>query len=167
MARLVLSDASPLIGLGRVDGLSWLRQLFGRVELTAEVCAELAPTAAPEPAIVRAVEEGWLVHRFAERGGLPRPPPHLGPGEWSTLVAAGAHRGPVLVLMDDRLARREARARGLTVAGTAAVVGMARSRGLIPSARDVFEALLRSDFRLSREVIRQVLERVEPEAESP
>lgn len=50
----------------------------------------------------------------------------------------------------------------MNVAGTAAVVGMARSRGLIPSARDVFEALLQSDFRISREVIREVLDQVEP-----
>ena len=31
MARLVLADASPLIGLARVDGLRWLPPLFGTV----------------------------------------------------------------------------------------------------------------------------------------
>lgn len=160
MARLVLTDTSPLIGLARVDGIDWLRRLFGRIEMTAAVFRELAPTAEPEAAIARAVGQGWLVRRVKDPGGPPRPP-HLGPSEWSTLVVARQHEGPVLVLMDDRLARREARARGLTVAGTAAVVGMARARGLIPSARNVFEALLQSDFRISREVIREVLDRVE------
>lgn len=160
MARLVLTDASPLIGLARVDGIDWLRRLFGRVEMTAAVFRELAPAAGPEPVIARAVDQGWPVRRAQDLGGPPRPP-HLGPGEWSTLVAARQREGQVLVLMDDRLARRETRARGLTVAGTAAVVGMARARGLIPSARNVFEALLQSDFRISREVIREVLERVE------
>lgn len=45
------------------------------------------------------------------------------------------------------------------MAGTAAVIGMAKSKGLIPSARQVFETLHRSDFRISAEVIRTVLSR--------
>ena len=46
---------------------------------------------------------------------------------------------------------------GLQVAGTAAVIGMAKTRGLVASARDVFSALHQSDFRISAEVIRMVL----------
>ena len=37
MAGRVLSDASPLIGLGYVDGLPWLQQLFGAVWIPGEV----------------------------------------------------------------------------------------------------------------------------------
>jgi predicted nucleic acid-binding protein len=37
---------------------------------------------------------------------------------------------------------------------------MAKSRGLIPSAKQVFERLHASDFRISAEVIRTVLQRV-------
>ncbi len=127
--------------------------------MTPAVFQELAAAEGPERAIVQAMEEGWLVSRGKDTGERPRPP-HLGAGEWTTLLAAGEHQGPVLVLVDDRLARREARVRGLTVAGTAAVVAMAQSQGLIPSARDAFEALLRADFRISQEVILEVLHRV-------
>jgi predicted nucleic acid-binding protein len=48
----------------------------------------------------------------------------------------------------------------LRVAGKAAVIGMAKARGLIPSAKAVFETLHDSDFRISPEVIRTVLSRV-------
>jgi hypothetical protein len=37
MARLVLSDASPLIALSRVNGLAWLPGLFGTVSMPPEV----------------------------------------------------------------------------------------------------------------------------------
>lgn len=37
MARLVLTDASPLIGLARVQGLTWLADLFGEVVMPMEV----------------------------------------------------------------------------------------------------------------------------------
>ena len=41
MARLVLTDASPLIGLARVDGLNWLGALFGVVWMPVEVRREV------------------------------------------------------------------------------------------------------------------------------
>ncbi|WP_256363649.1 hypothetical protein [Thiohalocapsa sp. ML1] len=41
MARLVLTDASPVIGLARVDGLGWLGPLFGAVWMPPEVRAEV------------------------------------------------------------------------------------------------------------------------------
>ncbi|MFT4104036.1 MAG: DUF3368 domain-containing protein [Burkholderiaceae bacterium] len=49
---------------------------------------------------------------------------------------------------------------GLRVASTAAVIGMAKSRGLMPSAREVFAKLHASDFRISAAVIETVLRRV-------
>jgi predicted nucleic acid-binding protein len=161
VARLVLTDVSPLIGLERVDGLAWLHSLFGSVEITRPVYRELAGIEGPEPRIAAAIAEGWLVAREHDPEGSARPP-HLGAGEWTTILAARDHDGPCLALIDDRLARREARAAGVQLAGTAAVIGMAHSRGLIPSAREVFERLLRSDFRISPHVIREVLRRVEP-----
>ena len=58
MARLVLTDVSPLIGLVRVDGLGWLRSLFRTVEMTRSVYRELAGTGGPEPRIAAAIAEG-------------------------------------------------------------------------------------------------------------
>ncbi|MYA09547.1 MAG: DUF3368 domain-containing protein [Holophagales bacterium] len=155
MALLVLTDASPLVGLSRIGGVDWLRELFGTVELTSAVREEVE-RGQVEPAIAAALDQGWLRTRPGEPLG--DRPSHLGLGEWSTIVAAREHTGPVLVLLDDRLARREARAAGLNVAGTAAIVGLARRRGLIESARDVFERLLHSDFRIAPEIVRAVLE---------
>ena len=41
MARLVLSDASPLIVLARVSGMSWLRALFGEIVIPETVREEI------------------------------------------------------------------------------------------------------------------------------
>ncbi|MEN8165709.1 MAG: DUF3368 domain-containing protein [Acidobacteriota bacterium] len=166
MARLVLSDASPLVGLARVDGVLWLRALFGVVCVTRQVEMELGGRAALESAIDEAMDDGWL--RVLDRpvdnreaSGDPADgvrPPHLGDGEWSTILAAKNHNGPALLLLDDRLARREAGVMGLQVAGTAAVIVMAHRRGLLTSPPTVFERLLQSDFRISAKVIRSALE---------
>jgi len=48
---------------------------------------------------------------------------------------------------------------GLKLAGTAAVIGLARQTGLIPSAKAVFAQLHASDFRIAPDVIKAVLQR--------
>jgi len=165
MARLVLSDASPLIGLARVDGVSWLRDLFGVVVLTSDVEKELRGRGDLEPAIDKAINDGWLRRlgdSFHDKEAAPSAdiliqPPHLGDGEWSTIVAAMNHKGPNLLLLDDRLARREAAAQGFQIAGTAAVIVLASRRNLVDSPRSVFERLLQSGFRMSPRVVREAL----------
>lgn len=62
--------------------------------------------------------------------------------------------------MDERAGRAIATEHGLRVAGTAAIIGMAKQRGLIGSAQDVFGRLHSSDFRISAPVIATVLARV-------
>ena len=160
MAGRVLSDASPLIGLGYVDGLPWLQQLFGAVWIPQEVNAELITGQgfAGEAALLQAQSDGWL--RLT--GPTPTTPvlPDLDEGEAACIRTALADAQPALLLMDERAGRAVAMAQGLKVAGTAAVIGMAKQRGLIALARPVFERLHRSDFRISAEVIAVVLRRV-------
>lgn len=160
MARLVLTDASPLIGLARVDGLCWLQALFDVVWMPAEVHAEvLRGLESPdEQAISEAIAAGWL----AVCDPTPDLPelPELDEGETACIRIALAHKGSSLLLMDERLGRAIATENGLQVAGTAAVIGMARMRGLIPNAKQVFARLHRSDFRISAAVIDAILTRV-------
>lgn len=86
--------------------------------------------------------------------------PDLDEGEAACIRIALAHDDAALLLMDERAGRAVAAEHRLSVAGTAAAIGMAKARGLIPNARPVFEVLHGSDFRVSAEVIRTVLARV-------
>ena len=160
MARLVLTDASPLIGLAVVGGVPWLDALFGEVWLPAEVEREVltGPVERGQAAVRSAIAAGWL----KVCPGTPSEPelPDLDEGEAACIRIALAHGAEALLLMDERAGRALALEHGLRVAGTAAVIGMAKSRGLIPSAKQVFERLHASDFRISAEVIRTVLQRV-------
>lgn len=152
-----------MIGLARVDGLAWLPALFGTVWLPTEVLAEVLPGRgfAEKIALVDSLKAGWLTVCDASPAGPELP--DLDEGEaacirWALLWAGEGVDS--LLLVDERAGRALALERGLRVAGTAAVIGMARQRGLIASARDAFERLHRSDFRISPAVIRTVLERV-------
>jgi predicted nucleic acid-binding protein len=160
VARLVLSDASPLIGLAIVGGLAWLGPLFGEVWIPRRVRQEVLAGGVPrgQREIETALTEGAL--RLWEKPVPPADLPDLDEGEADCIRIGMTHAGDVLILMDERAGRIVAGERGLRVAGTAAVIGLAKTRGLIDSAWAALERMHRSDFRISAEVIRAVLTRV-------
>lgn len=159
MAAIVIADASPLIALARVNGLGWLQQLFNEVVVTDVVLSELLTGRYPdtETPIQQALAAGWL--QAAVAGGSEPALPDLDEGETASIRLALRSGEPVLLLIDERAGRAVAQELGITVAGTAAVIGLARQRGLIACARDVFAALHASDFRIAPAVIQAVLDR--------
>ena len=161
MARPVLTDASPLIGLARVDGLNWLGALFGQVWVPQEVRRGLL--AGPETAdhgVIMAAEEAAILQVWPSASPLQPDLPDLDEGESACIRLGLAQTGEALLLMDERAGRAVAQEHGLRVTGTAVVIGMAKLTGLIPSAHAVFARLHASDFRISAAVIETILERV-------
>ena len=161
MVAIVITDASPLIGLARVSGVSWLKDLFGVVLIPSVVADEVLTGHFPdqEALIQEAIGAGWL--RLAADIETGPALPDLDEGEAASIRLALSF-GPAsstLLLIDERAGRATAMEFGLRVAGTAAVIGMARQRGLIPSARAVFAQLHTSDFRIAVAVIETVLKR--------
>lgn len=159
MVAIVISDASPLIALARVNGLLWLQQLFTEVVVTDVVLAEVLTGRYPdtEAPIQQALAAGWLQATSVDTNEPALP--DLDEGEAASIRLAISSGEPVLLLIDERAGRAVAQGLGLTVAGTAAVIGLARQRGLIASARAVFAALHASDFRIAPAVIQAVLDR--------
>ena len=153
--RLVIADASPLIGLAGIDAFDLLRELFGRVAVTeaayGEVVAGVGLPGAAE--LEGAVEDGWVdvvpveIHaEFAD----------LGDGEASTLSLAVQH-ATCLVLMDERLGRAYAKDNGVSVVGLVGVLLDAKRGGLIPEIRPFIDRLTDTDFRVSPSIVQEVL----------
>ena len=94
MAAIVIADASPLIALARVGGLSWLEQLFTEVMLTEVVLAEVLTGhyLATEAPIRQALAAGWLktVAFTTTDPALP----DLDEGEASSIRLALSCKGP-------------------------------------------------------------------------
>lgn len=162
MARLVLSDAAPLICIAQVDGLPWLECLFGQVQITSQVRNEiLTGRGKPgEEALASAISRGRLCVRPEWNWPEPRFP-RLGQGEESSICAAVnllKSGEDCLLLVDDLAARRAAAQLFIPITGTAAVVGSAMKAGLVRSARMVFDELQRKGFFISDEIVRAVLQ---------
>ena len=157
MARIVVIDSSPLIGLAIVDGLKWLPELFSTVFLPESVKQEVLPgkAARGEAAIAHALDAGWL--KVWPEPIEPLLDIDLDRGETDCINLGLSHADEVLLIMDERAGRAVAKEKGLRIIGTAAIIGQAKKQGLIASARVVFEVLHRSDFRIAAAVINQVL----------
>ena len=156
--RLVIADASPLIGLAAADAFDLLRRLFGRVTVTAAVREEVLAGGDRPGAreLSEAIEAGWI-----EVAAVPADReyfPDLGAGEASTLALALENPGRCLVLMDESLGRAQARTHGIAVTGLAGLLLAAKRAGFITSVSQCLERLEASNFRLSEEVIRTVIE---------
>lgn len=163
MRRIVIADASALIALAKIDHLFILQGLFGQVWLAPSVLAELrlAEFAATGSVLQVALDAEWL--RVNPEPTANTALTGLDAGETESILQAlhaQSQGDTVLLIIDEQTGRAAARELGLSIAGTAAVIGMAKQRGLVPSARLVFEALLKTDFRISADIIRQVLANV-------
>ena len=163
MARYVISDASPLIGLAIVDGLAWLPALFTEVWIPPSVQREVLPGvgARGEPEIAEAIVRN-AVRVWTQPIPEPSYPiPALDEGETDCMrLALLMGPGNATLLIDERAGRAVATELGIRITGTAAVIGFARQCGLIDSANAQFERLHATDFRISVAVIQATLRAV-------
>lgn len=149
---ILIADAGPLIGLAKVDQLDLLYHIFPKVVITESVRDECLCKDSPDACEIRKV----LEERRMEC--LPDPAPAhvlrkgLGTGEYSSIQLALVNPTTTLLLMDDRLARKEAHRRGLQFIGTAMLLLMAEEQGLIDQAEQVAAAMAAKGYRISKDI---------------
>jgi predicted nucleic acid-binding protein len=145
LRKLVIADASPLIGFAAAKCFDLLRELFGTIVVTRTVLDEVLAGGrrAGASELSGALREGWIraaptpygTWRFSE----------LDIGEASALALA-LERGDALVLMDDELGRVRAAANGIETLGTPQALLLAKRAGLIGDVRSYLERLGASGF---------------------
>lgn len=157
MAKFVVADASPLIGLAIAGSLHVLRELFGTVMITRLVKDEIMgdPLRPGAPELDAAMRDGWI--RVA-----PTPPETwqltgIDAGEAST-IALAQQREDVLVVMDDALGRAQAAALGLETLDLAAVLLSAKRAGLVVAVRPLVARLARRGFTIPEDVRRALFQ---------
>ncbi|WP_457676689.1 hypothetical protein [Thiolapillus sp.] len=154
MDPILIADAGPLIALAGIDRLDLLKELFGRVVAPEAVLEEcLAGSGEDVRRIEMAINAGWLVGR---RAGAEPLTPVLGPGE-SAVIRLGLENPEVsLLIIDDRLARRHALRRGLSIVGLVRLLAVAEEKGLLDSAGSCIDAMAGNGYRISRDLLEQV-----------
>jgi len=134
---IVLCNAGPLIALGKLNRLDLLEGLFGEVQIPRAVFDEVITQG-----LVRGEPDALTVRLFWQRQGWPIvdlaqaqlsayvPPVILDTGETEVLALAQSLVNP-LVLLDDEVARTEARRLELRMLGTLGILTRALRQGLL------------------------------------
>jgi len=152
-------NASPLIGIGRIDCLGLLSQLVPLILIPERVLNEVATGLGKDASTARTL--AWAApYRVADVSV----PQHvagwdLGSGETQVIALCLQDRSRRAVL-DDGDARRCAITVGTPMIGTLGVLLQAKRDGLITQVRPLTERLVRSGIYLDQSLIDRALARV-------
>lgn len=153
MSKKWVVNASPLITLGKISGISLLERMCSDLIVPEGVVWELDKGSADDPANVWIHREGAS---FVRR--LEEVPPlvlswDLGKGE--TEVISWAYINPGYeVILDDRAARNCASSLGIRVRGTIGIILLAKKERVLPQVKPLLSRLSESGFRISSELLR-------------
>lgn len=151
---ITVADTSPLRYLILVEAVDVLPRIFGQVHAPPEVMQELGASRSPELEAVRrwaASPPAWLT--VQEPRELD-PSIQLGPGETAAISLARELRAD-WILIDERKGTREARDRGLQVAGTLVVIEEAAACDLLDYGKTKDRLVNHTNFYVTEDVIRE------------
>ena len=154
----VICNTSPLQYLHQAGALELLPALAGQVYVPEAVVAELREGQRRNVLLPTLEELSWLIVRPVRDQTLLPLVTNLGNGE-KEVLALGLETQDALLLLDDRDARRYARALELEITGTLGLLLRAKERGILDAVRPVLDRLQALGFRLNARTRQMVLKR--------
>jgi predicted nucleic acid-binding protein len=146
MHKIVISDTSTLILLQKINELDILLKIYGELYTTPEIAAEYGEKL-PDWIVIQPVKDKKY-QRFLET--------QIDLGEASALALA-AEFEDVLLLVDDLKARKLATKLMFKTTGTLGIIHKAKQLSIIPKVKPLIDKLLSTNFRISEEIVDEIL----------
>lgn len=144
---IVIADASPLIGLSKISRLTPLFALYGTVWIPTQVFTDVVTNGKGRPgsrSVPHAIRAGHIkVVAVRNHRLIPRPLRGTGEGE---VIGLARERKAALVILDDRLARRQCDRLGFPWISTAGVLLASKEHRIIRRIKPLLNRLERSGF---------------------
>lgn len=156
---IVVSNATPLIGLASIRQFGLLKMLFGEIIIPRAVYDETVTSGRVRGGAKREVSKaGWIkVVEVHDRLAVELLLDEMDLGEAETIVLA-FEMGADWVLMDEKKGRRKLAQLGLSKIGTIGILLKAKQEGFIFALRAELEKLQKQGFSISQSVIDAVFE---------
>jgi hypothetical protein len=151
-----ISNTSPLLYLYRIDAIEWLPKIFGEIWTPTAVDDEISEGQKRGYDVPSLKNYEWL--QIVEPSSVPSEwlSLDLGAGELETMALA-LENPDRIVILDDALARRIAKAAGLKVWGTLKVLLEAKSQGIIETLEPCVNQLKTSGMWISEDIKLRIL----------
>ncbi|AGK61254.1 putative nucleic acid-binding protein, contains PIN domain [Archaeoglobus sulfaticallidus PM70-1] len=156
---IVVSNSSPLITLAKIGKLSTLKELFGEIIIPKAVWVEVVEKGRGKPGAEEVEKAEWIkVIEVKDRLGVEILRSEIETGEAEAIVLAKVLDADLL-LMDEKIPRLIAKSLNIKVAGSLAVIYIAKKKGIIKEDFDEIVKILRlKGIRFSDEVVRKLKE---------
>jgi predicted nucleic acid-binding protein len=163
---IVVADATPLIGLARIDHLDLLVKLFNQITIPQAVYDEVVTSAPQHPGAEAIKQASWIqVKTVADQNKVAYLRADLDPGEAESLVLAQELSADWL-LLDEPKARLAAQLLDMRFIGTVGLLLLAKQRGHISQIHSLLDALIDQNFYLSQGIYQAVLKQAGEQDES-
>ena len=153
--KIVIADASTLIGLLRIGRLSLLKKLFEEIIIPRGVYDEIV-VEQKEGSDIFKKSTYLIVKDVEDRVSIDFLMSSFGKGEAEVLTLAKEKKAD-LILLDEKRARKTARRAGFKVMGILGILVISKNKGFISSVKPFIEELNKQGFRLSEKVIKRTL----------
>ena len=151
MPEVVISNTSPIFYLHRLRLLDLLQKLYQEIIVPKAVVSELEAGRRQGEDVPAIDSYEWIKIRAIRSPQILGLSTDFGPGETEVLALA-LEESDSLVIIDEKLARKIARLRGLRVTGTAGVLLKAKQEGHILAVKPFLDRLQEIHFHLSDNV---------------
>ncbi|MYD59560.1 MAG: DUF3368 domain-containing protein [Gemmatimonadetes bacterium] len=151
MPEVVISNTSPIFYLHRLRLLDLLQELYQKIIVPKAVVAELETGRRQGEDVPEIDNYEWIETRAVRSPQILGLSTDFGSGETEVLALA-LEVSEILVIIDEKLARKIARLRGLRVTGTAGVLLKAKQEGHIRAIKPFLDRLQEIHFHLSDNV---------------
>jgi predicted nucleic acid-binding protein len=144
----IVSDAGPILSFARANRLDLLRQVVGSLVIPDAVYEDIVVQGAGKSGSSEVQEASWISRgSVKDRSFVDQLPTRLHLGEREA-IALAKERGTAL-LVDEREARRAARALGIPVVGSLRVLKEAKARGLFEQIKPLLDELISAGIYIS------------------
>ena len=160
MPEVVISNTSPIFYLHRLRLLDLLQELYQKIIIPKAVVAELEIGRRQGEDVPEIDNYEWIETRAIRSPQILGLSTDFGSGE-AEVLALALEVSESLVIIDEKLARKIARLRGLRVTGTAGVLLKAKQEGHIRAVKPFLDRLQEIHFYLSDNVRALILSKAE------
>lgn len=153
---IIVSNSGPIISFARASSLELIQKVLQEITIPAAVYEEIVLHGGIKPGSAAIKDANWIKRGTVKNMSLVNQLPiSLGRGEREAIVLAEELK--TFLLIDDRLARKEAEKRGIICFGSLRILKDAKDKGLIEKVKLKGDELKKAGLRIKNSLYEMFL----------